>query len=174
MDDKQELVELMIGYQAADRTAAEQLAAKVYPMLHRFYSSLGEYERADDLAQECWIRLHKARHSYRPPEPVLPWVFAIARHTRVDQFRKRARSSGREVAMEAGADFAAPAPEAEPTVLPLLEQLPASQKEVLLMLKVTGMSLEEVARATASTVGSVKQKAHRAYETLRRLMGEKS
>ena len=84
------------------------------------------------------------------------------------------RSSGREVAMEARADFVAPAPEAEPTVLPLLEQLPSSQKEVLLMLKVTGMSLEEVARATASTVGSVKQKAHRAYETLRRLMGEKS
>lgn len=59
-------------------------------------------------------------------------------------------------------------------MLPLLEQLPSSQKEVLLLLKVTGMSLEEVALATASTVGSVKQKAHRAYETLRRLMGEKS
>ena len=35
------------------------------------------------------------------------------------------------------------------------------------MLKVAGMSLEEVARATSSSVGSVKQKAHRAYETLR-------
>ncbi len=40
------------------------------------------------------------------------------------------------------------------------------------MLKVTGMSLEEVARATASSVGSVKQKAHRAYETLRKLLAE--
>lgn len=38
---------------------------QVYPMLPRFYSSLAEHERADDLAQECWIRLHKAR-------PVLP------------------------------------------------------------------------------------------------------
>ena len=35
------------------------------------------------------------------------------------------------------------------------------------MLKVSGMSLEEVARATASSVGSVKLKAHRAYEKLR-------
>ena len=35
------------------------------------------------------------------------------------------------------------------------------------MLKVAGMSLEEVARATSSSVGSVKQKAHRAYEKLR-------
>jgi RNA polymerase sigma-70 factor (ECF subfamily) len=36
------------------------------------------------------------------------------------------------------------------------------------MLKVSGMSIEEVARATSSSPGSVKQKAHRAYETLRR------
>jgi RNA polymerase sigma-70 factor (ECF subfamily) len=40
------------------------------------------------------------------------------------------------------------------------------------MLKVAGMSLEEVARATSSSIGSVKQKAHRAYERLReRLSG---
>jgi RNA polymerase sigma-70 factor (ECF subfamily) len=35
------------------------------------------------------------------------------------------------------------------------------------MLKVSGMTLEEVARATSSSVGSVKQKAHRAYLKLR-------
>ena len=35
------------------------------------------------------------------------------------------------------------------------------------MLKVSGMSLEEVARATSSSVGSVKQKVHRAYKKLR-------
>jgi RNA polymerase sigma-70 factor (ECF subfamily) len=40
------------------------------------------------------------------------------------------------------------------------------------MLKVAGMSLEEVAKATSSTVGAVKQKAHRAYETLRRALGK--
>jgi RNA polymerase sigma-70 factor (ECF subfamily) len=40
------------------------------------------------------------------------------------------------------------------------------------MLKVAGMSLEEVARATSSSVGSVKQKVHRAYEKLRAKMNE--
>jgi RNA polymerase sigma-70 factor (ECF subfamily) len=48
--------------------------------------------------------------------------------------------------------------------------LPQSQREVIFMLKVSGMSLEEVARATASTVGAVKQKAHRAYAALRRML----
>jgi RNA polymerase sigma-70 factor (ECF subfamily) len=38
------------------------------------------------------------------------------------------------------------------------------------MLKVFGMSVEEVARATSSSAGSVKQKAHRAYERLRDIL----
>jgi RNA polymerase sigma-70 factor (ECF subfamily) len=38
------------------------------------------------------------------------------------------------------------------------------------MLKVSGMTMEEVARATSSSVGSVKQKAHRAYRKLHDLL----
>jgi hypothetical protein len=38
------------------------------------------------------------------------------------------------------------------------------------MLKVDGLSLEEIARVTSSTTGAVKQKAHRAYERLRKLL----
>jgi RNA polymerase sigma-70 factor (ECF subfamily) len=38
------------------------------------------------------------------------------------------------------------------------------------MLKVNGMSLDDVARVTASTIGAVKQEAHRAYERLRCLL----
>jgi RNA polymerase sigma-70 factor (ECF subfamily) len=57
-----------------------------------------------------------------------------------------------------------------PDLEALLGELPESQREVITMLKVAGMSLEEVARATRSSVGSVKQKAHRAYEKLRGLL----
>ena len=52
----------------------------------------------------------------------------------------------------------------------LLAPLSESQREVIEMLKVAGMSLEEVARATSSSVGSVKQKVHRAYKKLRETM----
>jgi RNA polymerase sigma-70 factor (ECF subfamily) len=71
-----------------------------------------------------------------------------------------------------------PLPEPSPgAILPpavdfdtLIAVLPPSQREVVSMLKVSGMSLEEVARATASSVGSVKLKAHRAYEKLRAVL----
>lgn len=49
--------------------------------------------------------------------------------------------------------------------------LSARQRAVLTMLKVNGMSIKEVARATASTIGAIKQDAHRAYERLLRLFG---
>ena len=52
----------------------------------------------------------------------------------------------------------------------LLNKLPEAQREVIVMLKLSEMSLEEVARATSSTVGAIKQKAHRAYARLRELI----
>ena len=57
-----------------------------------------------------------------------------------------------------------------PTFDTLVAALPEAQREVVTMLKVGGLTLEEVARATSSTVGAVKQKAHRAYEGLRKVL----
>jgi RNA polymerase sigma-70 factor, ECF subfamily len=63
-------------------------------------------------------------------------------------------------------------PNRSPDLVELLAGLPESQREVVVMLKLSDMSLDEVARATSSSVGSVKQKAHRAYASLRqRLAG---
>jgi RNA polymerase sigma-70 factor, ECF subfamily len=105
----------------------------------------------------------------------LPWVFAIARHARVDQYRKRRRTTLREEAMEPEKLERQPAPASEtpdqsPDFESLMAQLPDSQREVLTMLKVLGMSVDEVAGVTGSTAGSVKQKAHRAYNRLRMIL----
>jgi RNA polymerase sigma-70 factor (ECF subfamily) len=161
---------LMARYQQGDYTAATALIHRLSPQLHRFFLvPMGGRGDADDLLQETWLRIHEVRHTYRTGEPVLPWFYAIARHIRVDHYRKAVRTTGRERPLEdlpetaavsagfgAGADLEA-----------LLAPLPASQREVIEMLKVAGMSLDEVACATSSTVGSVKQRAHRAYAKLR-------
>ena len=47
---------------------------------------------------------------------------------------------------------------------------PEAQREVITMLKVGGLSLEEVARATSSTAGAVKRKAQCGYDRLRKLL----
>jgi RNA polymerase sigma-70 factor (ECF subfamily) len=161
---------LMARYQQGDFAAATALIHRLSPQLHRFFivqfASRGD---ADDLLQETWLRIHEVRHTYRSDEPVLPWLYAIARHIRVDHYRKARRTTAREGRLEEMPELAAlPTGSGRtPNLEALLAPLPESQREVIEMLKIAGMSLEEVARATSSSVGSVKQKAHRAYERLR-------
>jgi RNA polymerase sigma-70 factor, ECF subfamily len=166
---------LMVRYQQGDFAAATALIHGLSPQLHRFFvvqfACRGD---ADDLLQETWLRIHKVRHTYRAGEPVLPWLYAIARHIRVDHYRKAIRTSSREQQLEEKHDVAASIKEVstrDSDLEALLAPLPESQREVIEMLKIAGMSLEEVARATSSSVGSVKQKAHRAYEKLRDRLG---
>ena len=170
-----ELRALMVRYQQADPEAVEDLVARLSPRLLRFLAgNLNTRGEAEDLLQICWMQVHRSRHTYRPSEPVLPWIFAIARHVRLDGYRRRQRLDSREVLSEALPDRGTP-PDAERSLMEkqffdVLDHLPDSQREVVHMLKMTGMSLEEVALATSSTVGAVKQKAHRAYEKLRGIL----
>ena len=173
--DNARLQELMAGYQSANRDAASALVETVSPMLLRFLAGpLQTRSLAEDMLQECWLRVHKSRHTYRPGSPVLPWIFAIARHTRIDAYRRRKRIDAKELAfdepVEPKQSFGRGTDAADYDVWRLLEQLPESQQEVIKMLKISGMSLQEVANATGTTVGAVKQKAHRAYEKLRVLL----
>jgi RNA polymerase sigma-70 factor (ECF subfamily) len=163
----------MERYQQADPDAPGALINALSPALLRFFrSESGSREQADDLLQETWMRIHRVRHTYRPGEPVLPWVYAIARRVRIDGYRKTRRVTAHETAMEV-------LPEAPQIVErrgwpfdfeTLIAALPEAQREVLIMLKVGGLTLEEAARATSSTVGAVKQKAHRAYEKIRTML----
>ena len=163
----------MSRYQQADPAAPGALVASLSPALLRFFqNNSASRAQAEDLLQETFLKIHRMRHSYRPGEPVLPWVYAIARHVRVDSYRRVRRI----VAHEAAADTLPEAAGRKDSLDSALEfealvaQLPDSQREVIVMLKAAGMTLEEVARATSSTVGAVKLKAHRAYESLRTLL----
>jgi RNA polymerase sigma-70 factor (ECF subfamily) len=171
-----ELEALMVRYQAGDLAAATTLVQRLSPLLHRFFMIQSISRRyADDLLQETWMRIHQARHTYRPGERPLPWIYAIARHTRLDHYRRTRRVEAREQQVEQLPEAPAVARSSGqgPDIEALLAELPESQREVIAMLKIADMSLEEVARATSSTVGSVKQKAHRAYTRLRELLSGK-
>jgi RNA polymerase sigma-70 factor (ECF subfamily) len=163
----------MVRYQQADAEAPRVLLLALSPPLLRlFMAQVSNREEADDLLQETWLRIHRVRHTYRPGEPALAWIYAIARRVAIDAYRRRKRIASHECAMEILPDRAAEAESVGtlPEFTLLVSLLPQSQREVLTMMKVGGLSLEEVARATSSTVGAVKQKVHRAYKTLRKLL----
>lgn len=171
MNPDSDLEMLMSSYQQGDFAAATMLIVRVSPQLYRFFfAQTVSRADADDLLQDTWLRIHKVRHTYRPGEPALPWFYAIARHVRVDHYRKSVRVAvgGRELeAISREAANVTNKSDPIDSLEAMLESLPESQREVIEMLKVAGMSLDEVARATSSSVGSVKQKVHRAYKKLR-------
>ena len=71
------LRELMVRYQSADPAAIEELVSLLSPVLLRFLSGPRVPESdAADLLQDCWLRIHKARHTYLSSGPLLPWIFA--------------------------------------------------------------------------------------------------
>ena len=163
----------MERYQSADPDAPRHLVRALSPALLGFFrAQSATRQESEDLLQETWLRIHRVRHTYRPGEPLLPWVYAIARHVRIDGYRRQRRRDTRETLAAVLPEKPAPAPSAAtlPDFETLVAGLPDSQREVLTLLKVSGLSLEQVARATSTTVGSVKQKAHRAYERLRTVL----
>jgi len=178
MDQRSNLDRLMVRYQAGDSASVTALVAGVGPKLHRFFMAQSASRRdADDLLQETWLRIHRVRHTYRPGEPVLPWFYAIARRVRIDHYRRASRTTARERPLEEVSDLSAAFPGEDAhgdNLETLLAPLSDSQREVIRMLKVAGMSLEEVARATSSSVGSVKQRVHRAYGKIREKMSAMS
>jgi RNA polymerase sigma-70 factor, ECF subfamily len=163
----------MAGYQQADSTSAtlliDQVSGKLYGL---FLAQVRDHHQAEDLLQECWLRIHKARHTWRRGEPVLPWIYAIARRARIDAYRKRQRIAQRELPKDELREIPEPTRDASlPDLSELLKTLPPQQRETVVLLKVMGLTLEEVSRATGATVGAVKQRASRAYSTLRTLFG---
>ena len=164
----------MERYQQGHEKEAAALISRLSPELFRFFLAReATRSEAHDLLQDTWLRIHRVRHTYRPGAPLLPWIFAIARRVRVDGYRKRSRISRKEQGRDELPDSAqADQPDHGMTqdFQRLMAQLPEGQREVITLLKVNGLSLDEVARATGLTLGAVKQKASRAYRTLRTLL----
>lgn len=170
-----DLEQLMIGYQKADPAATAALIQRLSPRLYRFFASeMGSRTDADDMLQDLWLRIHRMRHTYHPGQPLLPWAYAIAHRVRIDAFRRRRRMS-REIPVPVLPEAAGLVRDARTAGFEeLMAELPESQREVLTLLKVDGLSVDEVARATSSTAGAVKQKAHRAYERLRSVLKKRA
>src|SRR5579863_2887783 len=129
MDTDRNPERLMSRYQAGEFAAVAVLVECIGPQLHRFFmAQSASRSDADDLLQETWLRIHKVRHTYRPGEPVLPWFYAIARHVRVDHYRRSARAAAREQTLDDLPEIAADARAVSGfTLAELLAPLPQSQ-----------------------------------------------
>jgi RNA polymerase sigma-70 factor (ECF subfamily) len=169
----------MALYAAGDENAFPRLFALLAPRIRTFFlQSFSDPCVADDLTQATFLKLHRARGTYRPELPLKPWVFTIASHVRRDEFRRRHRIPPH--VDEAELELAVPELAGEPPIPPGLEgcdrvqavraairRLPESQRVVVHLHSYEELTFEEIAGVLRTTPGAVRVRASRAYERLR-------
>jgi RNA polymerase sigma factor (sigma-70 family) len=177
---------LMEAYQAGDAGAFRELYALAAPRLYGYLAKLSRSRSvADDLLQQTFLKIHRARAAYVPGADPLPWFYSIAHRTFLDEARRIqrgiVRTAGDEVPeVPAGLDGAPDDRRDEPRVDPelaraavdALGELPPQQREAVVLTKLEGKSVAEAAEIAGTTVGAMKVRAHRGYEALRRLLGK--
>ncbi|HEY5952384.1 MAG TPA: RNA polymerase sigma factor [Kofleriaceae bacterium] len=177
----------MARYQDGDAAAFRELYALVAPRLLGYLMKMARSRAlADDLLQQTFLKVHRARGAYVRGADPMPWIYSIAHRTFIDEARKAKRAVVRvadedvpEVA--AGLDGESAERRDEPRVDPelarealaALAQLPTQQREAVVLTKLDGKSVAEAAEIAGTSVGAMKVRAHRGYEALRRLLGKK-
>ena len=77
MADDQRLRDLMREYQSGRFDAFDDIYATLAPTLRRYLlSHARDAAKADDLLQETFLQIHRARHTFDPAYPLLPWAVA--------------------------------------------------------------------------------------------------
>jgi RNA polymerase sigma-70 factor (ECF subfamily) len=149
------------------------------PKLYGFFMrAFNDPAVAEDLLQTTLLKLHRSRGEFRPEAPVRPWVFTIAARVRLDEHRRRrritepldedtlAQSDGGDAdeddALDAGSGVAA--------LREALAELPESQRVVIHLHRLEGMTFPQIASVLGSTEGAVKLRAFRGYARLRRAL----
>lgn len=164
--------ELMGAYVGGDPAAFDLLYRKISPQLLGYLIRLTRHrERAEDLLQVTFSKVHRARASYLPGAPVLPWVMAIARRSFYDELR--AKKSRREELSHDGS-LPEPKPAEEPVPADVsdaleraLDALPDTYREAIQLTKITGLSMVEAASVLGTTPTAMKLRVHRGYRALR-------
>jgi RNA polymerase sigma-70 factor (ECF subfamily) len=182
-----ELSNLMARYIDGDASAFRELYAAVAPRLYGYLVKMARTRAlADDLLQQTFLKIHRARGAYVRGADPLPWIYSIAHRTFIDAVRKDKRAivglgtdddlpevhADLGGAQEGTRDDAAD-PEQVKTALDALSALPEQQREAVVLTKLEGKSVAEAAEIAGTTVGAMKVRAHRGYEALRGLLGAK-
>src|SRR6476660_6672174 len=85
--------DLMQRYQEGDASAFRELYALLAPRLHGYLLKMARSRAvADDLLQQTFLKVHRARAAYiRGADPV-PWIYSIAHRTFLDETRRVKRA----------------------------------------------------------------------------------
>ena len=178
--DRADMEQLAAGRDAALNDLMERHATPVFHFLCRM---IGNEDDANDLAQEAFVRVFKARDSFQTKEKFSTWLFAIAANLARNHFRWRSRhpnvsleTENAETEQTLGSTLpsGAPAPneqalatERATAVRAAVGKLPEDLREAIVLCEWEERSVAEAATILKTTPKAVESRLYRARGILR-------
>ncbi len=167
---------------AGGRTGSAEVTERYRPAIHRYILHLvGDPDRAEDLTQETFLRVHQHLEGLKDPAALEAWLYRIATNVCYDRFRQRDHREPALPLSSLGDEEDAVASDEEALrpeqlleqsemsdcVLRVLTRLPKPQREVLVLHDLQGLTGPEIAERLGLTLHNVKIRLHRARTRLR-------
>lgn len=186
------LSELMESYLDGDERAFARLYERLSPLVRtQIRGKISNPATAEDLVQATFMKAHGARDRFATPEGSSPdravavWYSTIARNATIDHLRRVYREravkldTAGEDTVELLESLRDPLPDSESTAVErerqlgvaarirqALARLPQSQREVVTMHKLDGMTMAEISEKLGVREGTLRVRAHRGYKAL--------
>jgi RNA polymerase sigma-70 factor (ECF subfamily) len=176
-DDASIVRKILRGRSDLFGTLLERYQRPIFNFIYRFY---GDYDLAEDLTQETFLRCYQFLKSYDQKRKFSTWLYTVARNLCIDHLKKS--KSGREISLDQSLPAverkeAGRSPEVSPQLkcirnqedaklLDALGELEPSRRMVLVLFYFQGLSYQEISEALSVPVSTVKIRIFRAKKSL--------
>jgi RNA polymerase sigma-70 factor (ECF subfamily) len=180
--------ELMLECRKGDMSAFELLVRRYQDALVNYiHYTINDYHRAEDLAQETFLRVFKSASRYEPKASFKSWLYTIATNLSRNEIRNRARrktyfledmvdenedvyDSEFMIDTRFQPDILYEKKERQQLIKKTLKQLPENQRLALTLVTYQELSYEEISEILNCSVGAVKSLIHRARQNMKKLL----
>jgi len=174
----------MLRYAAGELAAFQVLYERHRGGLYRYFLRQSPRDVAEELFQDVWARVIKARRNYRPDARFRTWLYTLARNRLIDYWRSQGRdplalADNAAQGLEDAAGSLAENPrdladrrDCLALLLRLVESLPVLQRETFLLRHDAGMTLAEIAAALRTGAETTRSRLRYATQRLRAGMPE--
>ena len=166
---------LVVRAQAGDEAAFAELVQRFSPRLRYFLRKLlSSADAAEDALQDVWLDVVRHLPRLADPQALVAWLYRIARDRAYGRLRqvKRVELSLDEAALahetnDREDEFSK---EDATRIHAALDELPAEQREVLVLRFLEEMSYDEIARIVGCQLGTVRSRIHYGKQALKRIL----
>jgi len=164
---------LVMRCQTGDEEAYRDLVERFNPRLRYFlHKLLPAGDRPDDLLQEVWIDVFRQLPRLQIVEAFTAWIYRIARGKATLELRRNGRAQMVDLPEVAAAPDQEPvfSPEDAARIHAALDELPAEQREVLVLRFLEELSYEDIGGIVGCPPGTVRSRIHYAKRALQKLL----